>query len=61
MPAPTAAYEVILQNDAHGHPKLAWVTEIDHRKVTLTKEPSRGFWQKEGENILALLPLQPEL
>ena len=61
MMAPTAAYEVILPNDAHGHPKLAWVTEIDHRKVTLTKEPSRGFWQKEGENILSLLPLQPEL
>lgn len=61
MIAPTAAYEVILLNDAHGKPRLAWVTEVDHQKVTLTKEPSRGFWQKESEKALSLLPLQPEL
>ncbi len=61
MMAPTAAYEVIIASDPPGHARLAWVTEIDHRKVTLTKEPSRGFWRKEGEKILSLLPLQPEL
>lgn len=61
MMAPAAAYEVVLANDAPGHIKLAWVTEIDNRKVTLTKEPSRSFWRKEREKLLSLLPLQPEL
>ncbi len=61
MMAPAAAYEVILENDPAGHARLAWVTEIDHEKVTLTKEPSRGWWQKDREKFLSLLPLQPEL
>lgn len=61
MMAPEAAYEVVLEKDPDGHETLAWQTEVDHKKVLLKKEPSRGWWDRQREKLLALLPLQPEL
>ena len=61
MIQPREAYRVVLQQAANGKPSLAWDTEIDHKKVELTHEPSRGWWQRQRVRLLALLPLQPEL
>ena len=61
MMLPTAAYELVLEDEAPGQRRLEWVTEIDQQQIRLTREPSRGWWQSEGERLLALLPLQPEL
>lgn len=61
MTAPEAAYRVLLESDSKGNPRLFWETEIDQQPVRLFKEPSRGWWQREREKLLALLPMQPEL
>lgn len=61
MTAPGAAYQVLLESDSRGKSKLVWKTEIDHRPVRLLQEPSRGWWQRSREMLLALLPLDPEL
>ena len=61
MTAPGAAYQVLLENDSSGKPQLVWETEIDHQPLRLFKEPSRGWWQRGREKLLALVPLQPEL
>lgn len=61
MTAPGAAYHVLLESDSTDDPQLVWETEIDHRPVRLFHEPSRGWWQRGREKLLALLPLQPEL
>jgi putative cardiolipin synthase len=61
MTAPAAAYRVVLHQSADGRKSLTWDTEIDHQNVELTKEPSRGWWQRSRERVLSLLPLQPEL
>jgi cardiolipin synthase C len=61
MIAPGAAYEVVLDQSKGNRARLAWETEIDHQKVRLKKEPSRGWWDREREKVIALLPLEPEL
>ena len=61
MMRPEAAYHVVLVENGRGDSKLAWETEIDHHKVQLFREPSRGWWQKLREKFLALLPLRREL
>jgi len=61
MTAPGAAYRVLVESDSKGNPRLVWETEIDKQPVRLFEEPSRGWWQREREKLLALLPLQPEL
>jgi putative cardiolipin synthase len=61
MVSPEAAYQVFLDTDAKGRPHLRWTTEIDHREIELTREPSRGFWQRTQVEVLQLLPLDREL
>lgn len=61
MVRPQEAYKVVLKQDGNGKPRLVWDTEIDHKRVELTREPSRGWWQRQRVRLLALLPLQPEL
>ena len=61
MTAPAAAYSLFLKQDARGKPHVAWRTEEGHQVVELTKEPSRGWWQRLRVRVLALFPLQPEL
>lgn len=61
MVSPDAAYEVLLDTDGKGRPRLRWTTEMDHRQVELTREPSRGFWQRTKVEILGLLPIEHEL
>ncbi len=58
---PAAAYQVVLGPDGSQGPGLVWETEVDHQRVRLFKEPSRGWLQRGREKLLALLPLQPEL
>ena len=57
MTAPGAAYRVFLESDS----RLVWETEVNSQPVQLFKEPSRGWWQRAREKLLALVPLQPEL
>jgi len=59
MMNPGEAYEVLLDPDRAG--ELVWQTQLDHHSVRLHREPSRGWWRKEREKLLSLLPLQPEL
>jgi putative cardiolipin synthase len=61
MVSPEAAYQVFLDTDGKGRPHLRWTTEIDHREIELTREPSRGFWQRTQVEVLQLLPLDREL
>ena len=61
MTMPGAAYQVLLDSDSSGGLKLVWETEVDHQRVRLFKEPSRGWLKREREKLLELLPLQPEL
>jgi putative cardiolipin synthase len=61
MTVPGAAYQVLLDSDSSRGPKLVWETEVDHQRVRLLKEPSRGWLKREREKMLQLLPLQPEL
>ena len=59
MTSPTEAYEVLLDSEHEG--KLVWQTQLNQQLVRLHSEPSRGWWRKERERLLLLLPLQPEL
>jgi cardiolipin synthase C len=61
MVSPAAAYQVLLDTDSKGRPHLRWTTEIDHREIELTREPSRGFWQRTKVELLELLPIEREL
>jgi putative cardiolipin synthase len=61
MVSPGAAYRVLLDSDGKGRPHLHWTTEIDHREVEFTREPSRGFWQRTKVELLRLLPIEREL
>jgi cardiolipin synthase C len=61
MVSPKAAYEVFLEIDSKGREHLRWKTEMDQRQIELTREPSRGFWQRTGVALLELLPLDREL
>jgi cardiolipin synthase C len=61
MVSPEAAYRVILRTDAGGREALRWTAKIDHREVELTREPSRGFWQRMKVKLLGLLPIDREL
>ena len=61
MVGPKAAYEVFLEIDKKGKEHLRWKTEIDQRQIELTREPSRGFWQRTQVEFLELLPLDREL
>jgi cardiolipin synthase C len=56
-----AAYQVLLETDSKGRPHLRWATEMDHREIELTREPSRGFWQRTKVELLELLPIEREL
>jgi putative cardiolipin synthase len=60
MVSPEAAYRVVLDHGDNGR-RLRWLTEIDHREVELTREPSRGFWQRTKVHLLGLLPIDREL
>jgi len=60
MVSPQEAYEVTLRPGT-GRPKLVWDTEIDHQRLELTREPSRGLWQREKVKILSMLPIDREL
>ncbi len=55
------AYEVLLQPDADGHPRLIWRTRIGERVVETTHEPSRNAWRAMQDDLLALLPIDDEL
>jgi putative cardiolipin synthase len=61
MVSPGAAYQVLLDIDSKGRPHLRWKTEMDHQEIELTREPSRGFWQRTKVEFLELLPLDREL
>jgi cardiolipin synthase C len=61
MVSPDAAYRVVLDSVSKGIPHLRWTTEIDHREVEFTREPSRGFWQRTKVKLLELLPIEREL
>jgi putative cardiolipin synthase len=61
MVSPEAAYQVLLDTDSKGRPHLRWTTEMDHREIELTREPSRGFWQQAEVKLLELLPIEREL
>jgi putative cardiolipin synthase len=61
MVSPEAAYQVLLDTDSKGRTHLRWTTEMDHREIELTREPSRGFWQRTKVEFLELLPLDREL
>jgi cardiolipin synthase C len=61
MVSPKAAYEVFLDIDSKGREHLRWKTEMDQRQIELTREPSRGFWQRIKVALLELLPLDREL
>jgi hypothetical protein len=61
MVSPGAAYRVFLDSDGKGRPRLHWTTEIDHREVEFTREPSRGFWQRTKVELLGFLPIEREL
>jgi putative cardiolipin synthase len=61
MVDPKAAYQVQLDTDSKGRPHLRWTTEMDHQEVELTREPSRGFWQRTKVGMLELLPIDREL
>lgn len=61
MTMPGAAYQVLLDSDSYRGRKLVWETEVDHQRVRLFKEPSRGWLKRERAKLLELLPLQPEL
>ena len=60
MVSPQEAYRVALRPGS-GRPTLAWDTEIDHQEVELTREPSRGLWQREKAKLLSMLPIDREL
>ena len=55
------AYEVVLQNDSAGKPRLVWRTEEDGRSVEYAKEPSRNVWHTMAERLLSILPIEREL
>jgi putative cardiolipin synthase len=61
MTSPEAAYRVVLDDDGSRGPHLRWTTEIDHREVEFSREPSRGFWQRTKVELLRLLPIDREL
>jgi putative cardiolipin synthase len=61
MTTPTEAYELVLAEGAPAGHRVLWNTEINHEKVQLHQEPSRGWWQREKVRILSLLPLSREL
>jgi putative cardiolipin synthase len=61
MISPQEAYQVVLDSAKTDSPHLAWKTELNGHLQTLSKEPSRGWWQRLEARMLALLPLQPEL
>jgi cardiolipin synthase C len=61
MVSPDAAYRVLLDSGSKGRQHLRWTTEIDHRPMEFTREPSRGFWQRTKVKLLELLPIEHEL
>lgn len=60
MVGPQEAYRVSLR-PVSGRPALVWDTEMDHRPVEFTREPSRGLWQREKVKLLSMLPIDREL
>jgi len=60
MVSPQEAYRVGLRPGS-GRPALVWDTEMDHQQVELTREPSRGLWQREKVKLLSVLPIDREL
>jgi putative cardiolipin synthase len=55
------AYEVLLQPDAEGHPRLVWRTRIGERVVETTHEPTRNAWRGLRDDVLELMPIDDEL
>jgi len=55
------AYEVVLQENNAGKPRLLWRTEEDGRSVEYAKEPSRSAWRTLAERLLSILPIEREL
>ncbi len=61
MTVPAASYKLVLGTGALGRRRVSWDTEINHEKVELHREPSRGWWQRQKVRLLSILPLSREL
>lgn len=55
------AYQLLLQPDATGTPRLLWRTSEDGNTVEYETEPARNAWQRFKADCLSLLPLDNEL
>lgn len=61
MVLPVNAYQLILQPDNTGTPRLLWRTSEDGKTVEYETEPARSAWQRFKADCLSLLPLDKEL
>ena len=61
MTQPESAYEVALEPDSAGRPRLVWRTRKGDRMVATTHEPARNHWQSIEDDFLLLLPIDREL
>jgi putative cardiolipin synthase len=59
MVRPQAAYRLSLRPGSHG--AIEWRTEVNHQELALSREPSRGVWQRLKVRFLSLLPIEREL
>lgn len=55
------AYKVMLEPDQQGRVRMVWVTRESGLLKTYTEEPGMGFWQRTGQAMLRLLPIEGEL
>ncbi len=55
------AYEVSLQADSSGRPRLAWRTRVGDQIVVTHREPSRSFGRRLEDDFLLMLPIDEEL
>ena len=61
MVQPVNAYQLILQTDNTGTPRLLWRTREDGKTIEYTTEPARNEWQRLKAGAFSLLPLDNEL
>lgn len=61
MVSPVNAYQLLLQPDNTGTPRLLWHTSEDGKTVEYETEPARSAWQRFKADCLSLLPLDKEL
>ena len=61
MTQPGNAYQVLLEPDSQGRPRLHWRTQIGGRLVDTTREPSRNGTRRIEDDVLRLLPIDREL